>query len=322
MFSSAKPAFIAFAVLALVGFGYAQPAVDRPKNLDPPSKEEGGILTTLVSSYMAVRNAVKFTYDEIKYFERMYDTYESMGLWFERNKRRVDDIFDATTQLVTDPEDVFTTLRRMEGIFDRVDYLVLYETHKFDAILAGGENLWDAATARNNAYTGLIVPNTEGVLSYIEALFTGNPAPTQDEYDRMTPEDWDAWNQNHIAQERINSLNKDAWPEEKARRASVLIASSAMAKSAAFSKWSLRANQNIAELDGKLAGVKGVNQQSLAAAWYALENANANNKRIQHSAEELKALLGILGADLYFSARARTPELHQSSLVGQMRFPH
>ena len=150
------------------------PTIDKPKNFDPPTKEEGGILTTLVSSYMAVRNSVRFVYDEVTYFERMYETYDEMTGWFDKNKERVENLFDASTRVFSDPENVFTTLRRMERIFDAVDQLVLVEPRKFDYILSGGEKLVDVAAGRNNAYTGFIIPNTEGVLKYVEALFTSN----------------------------------------------------------------------------------------------------------------------------------------------------
>ena len=291
------------------------PTIDKPKNFDAPTKEEGGILTTLVSSYMAVRNSVKFAYDEIMYFENMYDTYERIHGWFDRNKTKVEDTWDASTRLVTDPKDVFTTLRRMETIFDAVDDITLNETKKFDRLLAGGENLWDVATTRNNQYTGFIIPNTAQTLDYVEGLFTGKAGMNLSEQQKaaMTADEVEAWTEYYEQRKSIDHIPKENWPEERVRIAASLISSSAMANSAALNKWSLKANLDAQGLEKTLAPVEGVNQNGVAAALYALETSNANNKRLRHSIEELKALQGLLGMDMWVYAQNRSRELFYSS---------
>lgn len=305
-----KALFAAVLLIARVHAGDV-PTIDKPTNFDPPTKEEGGILTTLVSSYMAVRNSVRFVYDEVTYFERMYDTYDEMTTWFDKNKERVENLFDASTRVFSDPENVFTTLRRMERIFDAVDELVLVEPRKFDLILSGGEKLVDVAAGRNNAYTGFIIPNTEGVLKYVEALFTSNeglPLP-DDEKAKMSQDEQDLFSLYNSSRKSIQDVAKNDWPEERVRVAASLIASSAMANSEAYNKWSIRANNHVIQVDKAFAGIEGVNQNMMAAAWYGLENCNASNKRIRHSLEELKALQGMLGIDIWFQARKRTEEL-------------
>ncbi len=301
--------------LVSISFAGDIPTIDKPKNFEAPSKEEGGILTTLVSSYMAVRNSVKFAYDEIMYFEHMYDTYERIHDWFDRNKNKVENTWDASTRIVTDPKDVFTTLRRMETIFDAVDDITLNETKKFDLLLAGGENLWDVATARNNQYTGFIIPNTEQTLDYVEGLFTGKAGMSLSEQQKaqMTADEVDSWTKYYEQRKSLENIPKENWPEERVRLAATLIASSAMANSGALNKWSLKANLDAQGLEKSLNGVEGVNQNGVAGALYALETSNANNKRLRHSIEELKALQGLLGMDMWVFAQNRSKELYYSS---------
>lgn len=318
------PRYMGFQTLSLPGvllaasvsFGAA--TIDPPANFDPPEKEEGGILTTLVSTYSSAREAVKYVYDEIIYFEHMYTTYEKLNRWFETNKVNVADAWDASTRLATDPQDIFTTLQRMEKVFDKIDNLVLNEPRRLDYILAGGEYWWDAAATRNNEYTGMIAPRTNEVLEYIEAFFLSNAGKplTADQASRMTSKQIEAYARAMEARARLAGIKKEEWPEERLRAASVLIASSALAQSGAYRKWAITANHHVQDLDGKLQNLKGVNAKEMAAAWMGLENVNASNKALRHSLEELKVMSALLGYDNYDLSKRRADGIQ---LRNQMR---
>jgi hypothetical protein len=302
---------ILFSALSAVADGV--PTVKPGETNDPPSKEETGILQALVSSYSAVREAVKFAYDEITYFERMFETYDHMTNWFNRNKNNVIGVWDDIDNLYNDPEDIFVTLERLETIFDQIDHLYMVEPYRFDKIIAGSEFWWDAAAKRNNDYgTGLIMPNTDAVLNYIEDLFYNGPprALTEEQKNSMSKLDLERYDSQVRAYEEISPYVNKNWPYEKVRKASMMIASSAMSKSGAYLKWSMDANQNVSKTDDLFKDVKGVNQTNLAAAWYSIEGNNANNKYIRHSLEELKLLMGVLGMDI-FEQSSGQKDLHE-----------
>ncbi len=83
-----------------------------------------------------------------------------------------------------------------------------------------------------------------------------------------------------------------------------------MANSAQYQLWAQRALSKVDSLDKKfLNAANNANEKELAAAWYALENINANNKQLRHNLLEAKLLQAMLGTDLYYQSNLRSSQL-------------
>lgn len=271
-----------------------------------PQKNEKGILATLALTYTKVRNAVRDCYDEIMYWRDVYNTYEDMKGWFERNKKNIDDLYGEACHLVTDKGDIFATLSKMENIFDRVDYMTIYETRQFDHIMSNLEYNTD------NAVLGAIRPFTGETFSFVDALLESNafnPETYSKNKEDLKPDEQKVLN-NYIGQRKIVSeIPKENWPDYRLQEASNLIASSAMAKSRAYNNWAMQTASKVQNIDQKLSKLKGVNEVEMGSIWYSLENANANNKLMEHSLEEVKLLQGLLGVDLWYMSKRRTDQI-------------
>jgi len=267
-----------------------------------PSKEEGGIMATMVSIYSVTREAVKFAYDEIIYFENMYQTYDKIKNWYKGNQARKGRIFDLADKIVNDPEDIFVTLRRMEEMFDEIDNLALQQPYELDKILSGGEFWWDQMAARNNQYgTGLIVPNTQGVVDYIEGLFIQSssitiPNSAESSTDSLKIEQ--LLKRKKLIDE-IASMDMSNWPYERIRKAAFLIASTSLSTSSQYLTWSMYANNSMRENQKNFEGIKGINGNLMKSAWWSIETNNSNNKEILHQIELLKNMTAILGVDVF-----------------------
>jgi len=275
------------------------PIIDRPKNMDEPTAEEKGILSTLVLVYTKTRDAVKFAYDEVMYFKEMKQNFTNMQAWFDRAKNRGEYIWDKSSELFTDPKNVFVTLERLENIFDHVDYAAWATPRELDKILAKTELTYDNIVTRSTEHAGLI-PNTDEVLEHIDKKFGFNRLPSAD----------DTTNEKHI--KKLDNLKTEGiriFPEEELVTASKLVAASSMSKSAAYQKWAVSTSGKLPELDKNFSGVKGANGQELAACWYGIEQTNANNKLLANNLEELKVLQATLGVYLYEESDMRTKEL-------------
>jgi len=287
-----------------------------------PQTNEKGILATLALTYVKVRNACRDAYDEIMYWRDVYNTYETMKGWFERNQAQVESIYGEACKLVTDPGDIYATFDRMTQIFDKIDYMAVYETKRFDNIMSTMENDVD------NVVVGAIRPFTGATFSFIDATLEGNvfnpdvythgnmsngkSALTKSEYEML---------QKYIVQRKILSeVPKDNWPDYRLLEASNLIASSAMAKSRMYDNWAMNTTNKIKDIDSKLAKLKDVNEIEMGGTWYALENANANNKMLEHSLEEVKLLQGLLGVDMWYMSRKRTDQLTNISNATEIKY--
>lgn len=277
----------------------SKPIVDRPKNMDQPTAEEKGILSTLVLVYTKTRDAVKFAYDEVMYFKEMKENFQSMHAWFDRAKNRGEYIWDKSSELFTDPTNVFVTLERLENIFDHVDYAAWATPRELDKILAKTEITYDNIVTRSTEHAGL-VPNTDQALEYIDTRFGFNQLPSET----------DEVNGKHVKKLReLKENGMRVFPEEELVTASKLVAASSMASSAAYQQWALKTSGKLPETDRKFSGVKGANGQELAACWFGIEQTNSNNKLLANNLEELKVLQATLGVYLYEESDMRTQEL-------------
>ena len=301
---------IPFLLIAITvgGFSKGEPLIDRPKNMDEPTTEEKGILSTLVLIYTKTRDAVKFAYDEVQYFKDMHRNFKNMQAWFDRAKDRGEYLWDKSSELFTDPQNVFVTLDRLEDIFDHIDFAAWAVPRELDRILARTELTYDNIITGVPASAGM-VPNTDEALEYIDSKFGFNYLPDSDnkkygKYIRKID----------AAKENGSAL----FPEEKIVQASKLVAASSMSNSSMYRQWALKTSQNIPRIDKNFTGVKGANGQELAACWYTIEQNNANNKLLMNHLEELKVLQATLGVYLYETSTYRSNELQFRNSIAEI----
>ncbi len=277
-----------------------------------PQTNEKGILASLVLVYTKVRNIVRDAYDEIMYWKSVYDTYQTMTTWFKKNQAEIQSIYGEACKLISDPGDIYATFSKMTTIFDQIDDIRIYEAREFDHLMAQMEGNVD------NVVVGAIRPFTGATFSFVDALLEGNAFNPQT-YLKGNPDvklaeptsSEDSMLQAYIGQRNIvSAVPKATWPDYQLLEASNIIASSAMAKSRMYQNWSMKATSNVKAIDNKLASLQSVNEQEMGAGWYALEDANANNKLLEHSVEEEKVLQGLLGIDMWYMARKRTDQLY------------
>jgi hypothetical protein len=277
-----------------------------------PQKNEKGILATLVLVYTKVRNVVRDAYDEIMYWKDVYGTYQTMTDWFKKNQGQIQSIYGEACKLISDPGDIYATFSKMTAIFDQIDDIRIYEAREFDHLMAQMEGNVD------NVVVGAVRPFTGATFSFVDALLEGNAFNPQT-YLKGNPDvklaapttGEDSMLQSYIGQRNIvSAVPKQNWPDYQLLEASNIIASSAMAKSRMFQNWSMKATSNVTAIDNKLSKLQAVNELEMGAGWYALENANANNKLLEHSLEEEKLLQGVLGVDMWYMAKKRTDQLY------------
>jgi len=274
----------------------AEDLIDRPENMDKPSKEEKGILATIVLVYSKAREAVKYAYDEIMYWREIKTSYNTMKQWFDKTKRNAKSLFNESTKLFTDPKDVFTTLDRLEYIFDGVEYMWWSVPEELDKHLLNLENDFDALQ---------LAPNTDEVISFIETTFELDQFKNPDTKQNRTLA--------YIKKQEIPSQtlydNYYRFQETATIEALKLVTSSAIAKSEMYKHWTEKAWAKIAETEKEFADVKGVNGLSMAGCWYAVEAGNVNNKVLYHNLEDTKMLQAMLSLYLFDMTKQRTAEL-------------
>lgn len=272
--------------------------IDRPQNMDAPSKNETGILGTMVLIYTKTRDAVKTAYNEVMYFKEMYNNYQQMKSWLKRAQTRTTAIWDKASDLFTDPKNVFVTLDRLVDIFDNIDYAVWAVPNELDHILAKTELTYDKIV--DGIPSGGMLPNTDEVIEYVDYKFGLN---------RLPPDTTDPITGKYVAQLTAAKVNGQQFPEEDMVTASRLIASSAMANAEMYRNWALQSSQNIPNTEKNFASVQSANGNSLAACWYAIEQTNANNKLLANHLNELKVYQAMLGIYIYEVSDQRTQEL-------------
>lgn len=321
-------------ILLLIGFSLCfSEAVTVPTQPDPNDKSTGGtsknqwgIIGSLTSWYYKVRTCVRYAYDEIKYWEGVVDTYKQIHTFFNDNGNLVKALQDTTTKIFENPKDVFVNLERLETIFNGIDRIAYEEPRRFDEILYAGEKNWDKFSVDTVLYSiqlvrgdtntlthtpGILIPNTAQILGFIDRKMFGDSSNVDTSTSSNSIDSVD------LAFKDFDNSQRDTshqdWPETRLRTANELVAAYAMANSAQYRMWSQRSMQKVNSSDRHFAdNAKNVNEKELAASWYGLENINANNKRIHHSALEAKVLQSMLGTEIFYKSSQRQSQMSQS----------
>jgi hypothetical protein len=297
---------IGILILALaLAAGHAEDLVRPPAtgSTETSSKEEKGILASLILIYTKSRNAVRSVYDEIQYWKNMVRTYKMMEAWFNRNKQKLNEIVTDAMLVSTRKEDIFSKLKRADEMFSSINDVAFNETQNFDHTLATFERNWDSLAVHSRPAVRMM-PTTDDVLSTIQTLF---PSEQYKESLGIPPVNSTAASQGPDTGLRLSERDSRL-PEAGVANISEFVAASAIAKSEVYYGWSVNALGNVDQIGEKFKDFKSINQKEMEAAWYGIEQINANCFRLRLSSEELKVYLGILGFDLWRNSQRRGDE--------------
>lgn len=291
-----RPGLICFSLVALL-LAFADLRAELPKSSGEKNSnpKELGAIAIMVKVYTATRTTVRYMYEEILYWEGLYDTYNNMKGWWEHNKETVQDLGEKVVALSQNAEISMDCLRDLNQVFNTVDHLVIDETENFDNLMSSAEYYLDGITRRDFTYvnrygvttgtiqglpTGLI-PNSDKIADWILG-FQRTPSTKAAVVQRLG---------NGATEEDIPTFEED-----KMRAASTVIAASSMAKGRMYRNWATAANASLPDREREIkAAAKNVNEKQMAAAWYNLETYNAQEKALRSEMEEVKVLTQILG---------------------------
>jgi len=272
---------------------------------------EFGILGSLAGVYNKGREAVKTTYDEIQYWKGIIGTYGKMKTWYEEQKagfKRIGRTFGA---VFSDPKQIFSAIERGEfddisgKIFGDIDYKINIAPEKLNNIFGSAEKLMSAGDP--NKFGGAIMPNTGKVYNEFNAIVL-NTNMKIDFADEFSLNKKIIENSNKI----YNEANVETMPEYKIMETIKAMAASATENSQNYTAW---AAQTTGELNKKIDSVNtlfdagymdNIMDLQLLAAMNELEMVNANNKRIMHELELLKAHHAILGVEIWKHNKDKT----------------
>ncbi len=275
-------------------------SVDEGDELKEPEKEEKGIMATMALCYVKCRDAVKSAYDEIQYWRGIKHSYENLKKWFKRNREKVVNLKECAVELFTDPGDLWAKLEKTEEMFDRFDDIAFYETARFENSLIRLETSFDYAQ---------LLPNTVEVLRILdETFFNVNP-----EHDKTIAieqkEDLEIIEKEREYTEDI--YNEDE--EKKIIEATKFLIASSISESNMYHNWAIRSVKHYNNLDSDFSKYDGIKHVEMKAAWWELEDCNANNKKMRHMSAETKLYLAKLGLDLYEWQKKRAISLNYSN---------
>lgn len=280
------------------------PIISNPKQItgNPPTKEEHGIMSTLVLVYTKTREAVKYAYNEVMYYREMRQNFTNMQEWFKKSLTRAENIWDKATQLYNNPKDIFYTMEKMEDIFDNIDYAVQNVPNELDHILARTEYTFDKMGDASDLYLHTMIPNTDETIRFIDKKLG---------FDKIDSTSTDSLAAAYAR--RLAAIEKAGgnvhFPEEELVNSAKIVAAAGMANTAMYQAWAANTYGRIDSTDRKYSGVSGANGNELAACWFAIDQTNANNKLLRNNLEDLKMFQATLGISVYEMSDERAQQL-------------
>ncbi|NLD99053.1 MAG: hypothetical protein GX640_04200 [Fibrobacter sp.] len=268
-----------------------------------PTKEEKKILAILVAGYSKIRTIVRYAYDEYQYYKELRQQAERLKQWWQRGKDIVSNIKDQGAKLKDGDLKWWDKVLVMRDIVDGVDELTIGQAVQFDNICAGYERTFDKMVVDTFSYRGkklswtpgALIPNTDQIVNFYELRVLKDSSSLKSGLKTSSFNGEEEINRSDNGPARIDTT----WIETKVRDAMKYISASAQARSSMYLSWEAKASLHDDLVESQLDQFTGVNKTEMIAAYYNLERINALAKLVDHSAQELKALQGLLGYEMY-----------------------
>ena len=259
------------------------------------------IASATVGYAFKIRTAVRWAYEEVKLWTGIGESFVSMYNWFKNMPDTFRAYKDSVHSFFTTRGNFVSKLEHLVDLYDDFDRDIASIPNRLDYRLLSIEHRIDRAVADTFTYhigpfshtltktPGVFFPNTAEMFEALDNMIvTGLSMPVINPPSEIS---------------FTESQPKEVNPYEGVIIANQLIAAHAMSMSMEYRKWGQVAANNLEALDQKFESAfeqnAGVNRKEMAAAWYAIENANANNKRLRHSLEEAKLHQALIGTDLH-----------------------
>jgi len=271
---------------------------DKPKSKSRAWKIAGAT----VAYAFKIRTSVRWAYEEVKLWTGIGNSFISLYDWFKNMPNTFRTYGNSVHSFFTTSGSALSKLEELVGLYDAYDRDIATIPHSLDRRLLHIERQYDLAVADTFTYCigpfcntlsktpGALFPNTAGLYDALEDFVHNGLMPMT----HFNPSSKEV----NLVEDEPRELDS----YEAIIRANQLIAAHALATSSEYRKWAQVAARNLDDLDKAFESAFGeasVNRKEMAAAWYAIENANANNKRIRHSLEEAKVQQALIGTDLY-----------------------
>jgi hypothetical protein len=301
------------------------------------------IASGFVSWYSKVRTVVRYTYEEIKYWQALeYKFKRVIGFFDDLNDQYVK--FKKEVKSFIHNDESLTIYDRAKKYLELVDGLenLANAPKTFDRRIAELEVAWDNMVRDEFSYSveglytqsmrwtpGQLVPNTKEILDYVDkSVFYGRSSLLQLE----AGAEWFSSINNKKDLAFLDTAHGDMSEEivgtDPYRYYSLpivsnqLVATSAVANSLEYRKWAMVAMEDLYKTEkeltvilGETVNKGGITGADVGSAWYSILMVNANNKYILHSLEEARLQQALIGTELHIKSSARHNELNSDWVI-------
>lgn len=252
-----------------------------------PSKEETGIMSTLVNIYQKCRTSVQYAYDEIQYWKGVKNSYENLKKWFVATQEVAQHAKSVGNDLLHKDASAIEKLRMAEALYDDCEYIRTAQMMRLSMNLEDLEKSWDKFASPT------IIPNTNEACNYTSQFFYDKS------YSDLT-KPGASEKAAYLAELKAREvLMAETDPRKRVVLLSREIVTRALANSVALYGWSQTAAEQYQKIDVLYEGAQSIPQLELVSTWYMIEQANANNKRIEHELLALKVYNAMLGVGIF-----------------------
>jgi len=249
------------------------------------TKEEKGILSSLITMYVKFRENVRYVYDEIQYWKSLRQSFVEVKDWFKEARSKVRTIKKNATQLFSEPGDLFTKMDQLEEIFNRTDDLLFRSVDDLNHRIR-----------TFNYHEDRFVRHSMEPIAAINNMFQSK---RNSEPEDVSLNDNIAYEKNKDDINNVTLTGSDEKIVEAVKQLSVSI----LTNSDQHYQWAENAVDHYNEIDKSFDDISDdVLSKEMSAAWYNIEASHANVHRIYHSIEELKVISTLLGVETWSSS--------------------
>jgi hypothetical protein len=293
-----------------------------------PTSEELGILASFAGVYNKSREAVKAVYDEIQYWKGIGATFGMMRNWYKEQKDNFQRIGRTAGALFTAPDKVFAgvsgkdwfdkalnyadaPLKVATELFGAIDYTIYQAPKEMDNIFGRAEYYMDKIG--DSRFSGAIMPNTEEIYENFNVMILNSDVSDRVKNKFRLKEENKQKNFEEIvknANDLYKQVGVEEMPEYKIVETIKAMTASATHNSQNYTIWAgetaFRLNEKVSEIDRLFeqdeegnSKMDNIMDLQILAAMNELEMINANNKKILHQLELLKAHHALLGLEIW-----------------------